>query len=247
MVQLPTLQHRVQKREGLDPDQEVQHDPGRAIVGSVVEGPARVVGLHGQLVPLAEDGPPLVVQSANGLAQVPEHLWVREVDLLGLVVRQDPREDGVLGQVVEGPARKRVQLHQVVEVGQVALPPLRRVELGKGEPLAPGHDQDGGPQHRDALDRPFHLLPGLKGQEDAAVLQKNLASRMLQHVPHEVDLPNLADLNAQALRLAKGRVRGPLAEEVAVLLNLSGKVHPAAVNMQRPWNDPLGRHQLALR
>ena len=47
-----------------------------------------------------------------------------EVKVMRLVVGDDPREDGVLVEVVVRASRHRVEVHQVVEVGDLASLPL---------------------------------------------------------------------------------------------------------------------------
>ena len=61
--------------------------------------------------------------STHRFGQISEGLGVRHVQLLALVVSQDPGEDGVLHQVVVASACERVEGHQVLEVGDLAADP----------------------------------------------------------------------------------------------------------------------------
>ncbi len=58
---------------------------------------------------------------------------VEQIKVRALIVAEHPRKDGVLRQVVERAARERVELNQIVEIGDKALAP-RLAELR--EPLA---------------------------------------------------------------------------------------------------------------
>lgn len=58
------------------------------------------------------------------------HRGVGEVERGGVVVGDDPGEDGVLVHVVVGPAGDDVEPHEVLEVGHLPAPPeLREARL----------------------------------------------------------------------------------------------------------------------
>eukprot|EP00960_Hanusia_phi_P038910 753656-Hanusia_phi.AAC.11 len=114
MIKLPALEVHVGAGEGLKPD-EVEHDgsSGR-VVGGVVEGRRRVLGVR--LKPIVEPllvlrCPRLVLRS-HGLREVAEDFGPGEVELLGGVVSENPGEDGVLGEVIVVAARQRVEVHE---------------------------------------------------------------------------------------------------------------------------------------
>jgi hypothetical protein len=78
-----------------------------------------------QAPPLLELLLSIWVQCPHWPIQPPEALGVGEVQLGALIVRQHPGEDRVLGQVVVAPPRQRVEVHEVLEIGDLArLPPL---------------------------------------------------------------------------------------------------------------------------
>jgi len=121
--------------EGLDTDQKVQDNAQVGVVRAVQVGLLRGLVMHGHLleVPefLQELGQAIGALGTHGLGQVAEGRVGRQIQLLGGVVGQDEREHGVLCQVVERATGHRVEVHQVLKVGDLTVDPLlrRRREL----------------------------------------------------------------------------------------------------------------------
>ena len=80
-------------------------------------------------VALAEQLQPSRVERSHRLGQVPEYSGVVEVQCCAGVVGKDPREDGPLGEVVEGAAGCKVAEEQVVPVADLARLPRPRHPL----------------------------------------------------------------------------------------------------------------------
>lgn len=110
--------------EGLDPDQVVQHHGAIGVVGPIVKlghHPARIL----KVVKLALDLLlVLLILHSNRLGQVSEGGGVTEVQAVRIVVCQDPGKDGILGQVVVGPACHSVEMHQILKVGGLPVDPF---------------------------------------------------------------------------------------------------------------------------
>mmetsp|Transcript_22211 Transcript_22211/g.87497 ORF Transcript_22211/g.87497 Transcript_22211/m.87497 type:complete len:629 (-) Transcript_22211:2394-4280(-) len=128
VVELAALQLEEVCGEGLGADEIEENNARAAVVRAVVEGGN--VGVHKALVSRHEHLQPSRVQRAHWLREVAVDRRVLQVQRLALVVRQDPREDRVLREVVVGPPAERVQRHEVGEVADLPLPPLcRQVQL----------------------------------------------------------------------------------------------------------------------
>eukprot|EP00968_Pinguiococcus_pyrenoidosus_P014160 scaffold1282_cov251-Pinguiococcus_pyrenoidosus.AAC.73 len=135
LVELPVLERQSSPRVRLEAQEIVQHVPRAAVVGPVVERWRQVFRISvvawrcEAIVPILELLGTLIAEGPHGLAEIPEALWVVEVQRLAGVVREDPRKDRVLGQVVEAPPGKGVQVQQVLKVAERA-PKPRLLQLG---------------------------------------------------------------------------------------------------------------------
>ena len=76
------------------------------------------------MLPVLKVFPPGVVESTDGFAEIPEVVGRAQVELLAVVVGDDPGEHGVLVEIVVGPPRYRVQEHQILKVGYLTPLPL---------------------------------------------------------------------------------------------------------------------------
>ena len=97
MVELPVLQGEEQAGERLQPDEPVEGEGCSGVVGAVVEGRDLVV-FPGTVARL-EIFPPRVIQSTDGFTEVSEVVRRAQVQLVAVVVGDDPGEHGVLVQV----------------------------------------------------------------------------------------------------------------------------------------------------
>mmetsp|Transcript_46694 Transcript_46694/g.89176 ORF Transcript_46694/g.89176 Transcript_46694/m.89176 type:complete len:262 (+) Transcript_46694:2427-3212(+) len=128
VVESAALQSHRQRGVGQSPDEVVEHGACAGVVRPVVElgndwvikGP---VAFHNLLQPLW-------VERSYGLGQVSERGGRGQVQGVGGVVGQDPREHWVLRDVVVGAPGDCVQLHEVLEVGYLAIHPA----LGQAGP-----------------------------------------------------------------------------------------------------------------
>ena len=66
------------------------------------------------------------VDNTDGFRQIAEDAGVVEVERVGRVVLQDPREDRILTEVVVSSTRDRVEVHQVLEVADLTPHPFLR-------------------------------------------------------------------------------------------------------------------------
>eukprot|EP00968_Pinguiococcus_pyrenoidosus_P001552 scaffold69_cov248-Pinguiococcus_pyrenoidosus.AAC.46 len=130
-VELATLDLTVQVGERLHAKQEVQHHAhGRAVVRSVHEGRQLWVPFH-RFIPRDELLKPGLALSAHRLRQVTHGGGVDrlvdkcapEVNLVAVIVLQNPGEDGILAQVVEASPRKQVELEEILEGRDLVLLP----------------------------------------------------------------------------------------------------------------------------
>lgn len=79
--------------------------------------------------PHLEDLGLLLVENADWSREVPEARRVIQIERLGLVIRKDPREHGVLVEVVVRAACQGVELHEVIKVCDLPSPPAGREAL----------------------------------------------------------------------------------------------------------------------
>lgn len=129
------------------------------------------------------------VECPDGPAQVPVGLVVIDVYLLGLVVAQHPGEDGVLGQVGEGPVAGLVEVHQVVVVADFAgLPHEGDLLQGLQLDAAAGHFL------RDDVVDLVAVRLVLEG-EVVGLAGDDLQPDVAQLVPALEQLPDLLDLD----------------------------------------------------
>ena len=65
---------------------------------------------------------------ADGLRQISKGGWVRQIEIRARIVLEDPRYDRVLCQIVVRATGKRIEAHEVVEVGDApALPVVEQL------------------------------------------------------------------------------------------------------------------------
>eukprot|EP00960_Hanusia_phi_P044601 756732-Hanusia_phi.AAC.4 len=98
--------------------------------------------------PLPEVLLPLLVLNSDWPRQVTEGPRVGQVDGGRGVVCQDPRHDGVLGQVVVRPASEVVEMHQILEVGDPPVHPI--IRQSRASRVFPGVKQEMDLQRRAA-------------------------------------------------------------------------------------------------
>lgn len=130
------MQSPRQLRKRLQPHQEVQHHRLVRVVRPVVERSAlvrrpaapRLRRVRDLPVPPSEALRQPGVQSAHGLRQVAVFRRVFALHIIRRragIVGQDPREDRVLRQVVEGATGEEVEHEEEVKVGAAARAPER--------------------------------------------------------------------------------------------------------------------------
>lgn len=90
-----------EKKRNYEPEEPVEGESGRGVVGPVMEGRNGLVLPVG--VPLLKVLLPAGVEGAHGLGQVPVVAREAQVQLRRVVVGEDPGEHGILAQIVIGP------------------------------------------------------------------------------------------------------------------------------------------------
>ena len=119
----------------------------------------------------------LPILDGDGPGQVAVIVGGGHIQRLGGVVGEDVRKDGVLHEVVEAAAGVLVELHEVLEVGELGVAPqagrrLRRLALEQVLEAA-GQELVGG----------VALVGGVEGEQDGgAVRQEQLQARVLYSV-----------------------------------------------------------------
>mmetsp|Transcript_8498 Transcript_8498/g.32012 ORF Transcript_8498/g.32012 Transcript_8498/m.32012 type:complete len:555 (-) Transcript_8498:293-1957(-) len=209
--------------------QEEEDVAGRRVVRPVQEGrrdaKLSILLWHG-LEALLEALQARWVQRADGPTQVAKRVRRRQVQRRAAVVRDDPRIDGVLRQVVRAPVSDGVQVLQVLKIRDAALLPearqlvqvrLDRRGVARRRLPVPAERERGlrsRPSRRlcalprDQLVDGIALVAGLEGEEKprartAVVLnprvrvEEELEADMLQDVPPLVQRPDGAQLEGQ--------------------------------------------------
>jgi hypothetical protein len=95
-------------------------------------GSASISKRHGSEDPNPDADPHQNVMDPHHWSHSPEVVGRAKVQLSALIVGDDPGEHGVLIEVVVGPARDRVQEHEVFEVRDLASLPFGRHVRGSG-------------------------------------------------------------------------------------------------------------------
>ena len=107
-------------------------------MGAVVEG--RYIIVLPVLVAVGEQVAAAGAEGADGLGEVAVRGRREEVEGGRVVVGEDPGKDGVLVEVVVGAAGDRVEVHEVLEVGELAPLPLLG-HVGGAEELVGGGER----------------------------------------------------------------------------------------------------------
>ena len=123
IVKLPSLE--LDHQLGVGPDDKADHVAGAAIVGAV-----QVSVFVGELmVPREEVIQSLLAQGAYWLSEISIRVFfVAQVEDLRVVVLEDPGKDGVLRHVLSASLGVGVDQGQVLEVGDLTIHPLVRVD-----------------------------------------------------------------------------------------------------------------------
>ena len=53
----------------------------------------------------------LRILDTNGFAQISKGFWVVQIEFCACVIRDNPRENGILRQIVESPSGNGIELH----------------------------------------------------------------------------------------------------------------------------------------
>ena len=64
------------------------------------------------------------LHSSHWLREVTIHFGIIQIDFFALVISKNPREHGVLRQVIISPPSKRIDMHDEIKVGDLPLNPL---------------------------------------------------------------------------------------------------------------------------
>eukprot|EP00968_Pinguiococcus_pyrenoidosus_P013260 scaffold1199_cov265-Pinguiococcus_pyrenoidosus.AAC.31 len=109
-------------RVRLLPDEIVQHHAGAGVVGAVHEGRhLRIRNKLEALISVEEGLQPIGTEGANRFLQVSESGWVAQVQRVTGIVRDHPREDGILSQIVVASTGNDVEPHDVLKVADLPL------------------------------------------------------------------------------------------------------------------------------
>lgn len=88
-----------------------------------------VSSLGGLIVPLSEFTKPWDIHSSYWHGEVSENRWIFKVKDFRFVVLQDPRHNGVLGQILKASLSIRIEDHQILKISDLALTPLLSVNF----------------------------------------------------------------------------------------------------------------------
>ena len=101
-------------------------DHGRRVVGAVVVGTRFIVRIVPLLVALAELRQTVGCLGAHGPTEIAEGGRIVQIQFVAVVIGQNPGKDGILHEIVVGATGQRVEVHEILEVGDLAAAPALR-------------------------------------------------------------------------------------------------------------------------